>query len=212
MRWHNYTQHSGCGHYGEVYNERYTLCQPTYQTLMSKRGPSSPPIAPPQDFTFFPQPAKRSNTTKSGRFFGLRRSSTAASTSSRRAASGPGSVGLNRASTTSGASNQFPDYEMLPQVQACPELKTRTIVTQSVDKSQVCSECSKWIEHMRNMIAGYDKRRGLRGSAAFKEFLEDRRECRAVAEELGFGESRRTLGGGMRRDSGDELYGMQPLS
>ncbi|KAK7188028.1 hypothetical protein PSPO01_05722 [Paraphaeosphaeria sporulosa] len=179
---------------------------------MSKRGPSSPPIAPPQDFTFFPQAPKRSNTTRSRRFFGLSRSSTTASTSSRRAASGPESLGLNRASTTSGTSNQFPDHEMLPVVQACPALRTRTVVSQSADQGQVCSECKKWIEHMRNMILGYDKRRGIRGNAAFKEFLDDRRECRAIAEDLGFGESSRTLGDGMRRDSGDELYGMRPHS
>lgn len=84
-------------------------------------------------------------------------------------------------------------------------------MSQSTDQSQVCKECKKWIEHMRNMIMGYDKGRGIRGNAAFKELLEDRAECKAIAEGLGFGESRRALGGGMRRDSGDELYGMRPL-
>jgi hypothetical protein len=77
---------------------------------------------------------------------------------------------------------------MLPVVQKCPELKTRTVVSHSADQSQVCKECAKWIEHMRNMIVGYDKRRGVRGNAAFKEFLEERRECKAIAEDLGFGE------------------------
>lgn len=76
---------------------------------------------------------------------------------------------------------------MLPVVQACTELKTRAVVSQSVDQSQVCSECKKWIEHMRNMIIGYKKRRGIRGNAAFKEFLEDRLECKAIADDLGFG-------------------------
>lgn len=110
-----------------------------------------------------------------------------AGTSSRRTASGPESVGSNRASTTSGASCQFPDHEMLPVVQACPELKTRTVVSHNADQGQVCKECAKWIEHMRNMIVGYDKRRGVCGNAAFKEFLEDRRACKAIAEDLGFG-------------------------
>jgi hypothetical protein len=100
---------------------------------------------------------------------------------------------------------------MLPVVQACPELKTRTVVSHNADQGQVCKECAKWIEHLRNMIVGYDKRRGVRGNAAFREFLEDRRECKAIAKDLGFGESRRALGGGVRRDSGDELYDMRPL-
>ncbi|KAF2451533.1 hypothetical protein P171DRAFT_426045 [Karstenula rhodostoma CBS 690.94] len=179
---------------------------------MSKRGPSSPPVAPPQDFAFFSHAPKRSNTTKSRRFFGLSRSGTTASIAPRRASFGPESVGLNHASTTSGASNQFPDHEVLPVAQACQELKTRTVVSQNVDQSQVCKECEKWIEHMRNMIAGYDKRRGVRGNAAFKEFLEDRRECKYIAEDLGFGKSKITLGVGAKRDSGDELYGIRPLS
>ena len=37
------------------------------------------------------------------------------------------------------------------------------------------------------MIAGYDKGKGIRGNAAFAEFLEGRAECRGVAEDLGFG-------------------------
>lgn len=163
------------------------MCHAAYQSLMSKRGPSSPPMAPPQDFPFFPQTPQRSNTNKSRRFFGLSRSSTAASASSRQATSKPEPVRLKRASTISGASHKCPEHEMLPVVQACTELKTRAVVSQSVDQSQVCSECKKWIEHMRNMIIGYKKRRGIRGNAAFKEFLEDRLECKAIADDLGFG-------------------------
>ncbi|KAJ4351752.1 uncharacterized protein N0V89_007095 [Didymosphaeria variabile] len=177
MCWHNYTQHSGCGHQGEVHDERYTLCDLAYTALLSKRGPS-----PPQDFNFFPQAPKRANTTISRLFPSLSRSDTAASTCSRRTVSGPESVGSNRASTMSGVSSQFPDHEMLPAAETCPNLETRVRVSNK--PGQVCKECAKWIEHMQNMIEGYNKGRGVRGTAAFKEFLEERREYKERLGEL----------------------------
>lgn len=36
------------------------------------------------------------------------------------------------------------------------------------------------------MVAGYDKGRGIKGTPAFKEFLQERDECVRVAVELGF--------------------------
>jgi hypothetical protein len=39
---------------------------------------------------------------------------------------------------------------------------------------------------MRSMVAGYDKGRGIKGTPAFKEFLQERHECVGVAVELGF--------------------------
>lgn len=36
------------------------------------------------------------------------------------------------------------------------------------------------------MVAGYDKGRGIKGTPAFREFLQERYECVRVAVELGF--------------------------
>lgn len=59
---------------------------------------------------------------------------------------------------------------------SCPSLTPRTLVSPSSSASAnlICTSCARWISLMRSMIVGYDKGRGLRGNAAFKEFLEGR--------------------------------------
>lgn len=95
-------------------------------------------------------------------------------------------VGLNKASTSyAGASMSRPqEYELFNVASACEDLKERAIVT-DCSISQIWKECAKWVEHMRTMITGYDKGRGLRGNEAFREFLENRDSCWVIGEKLG---------------------------
>ncbi|KAF1948928.1 hypothetical protein CC80DRAFT_485441 [Byssothecium circinans] len=203
MCFQNYTQHSGCGHYSETYHNHFTPCTTAFAILSSSRGPSSPPLSPPPEF--FPPSStstlKRSGTTTSSkqrRFFSLsnmlQRSNTTATapstSSSRRAVSGP-EPGVSRTSTSSftaqGLNNDFgiPDHELIATASACPELKKRTLVS-SGGGGQVCKGCARWLGHMRSMLEGYDKGRGIRGTPAFKRFLEDTEVARETAHMLGF--------------------------
>lgn len=218
MCYHNYTQHSGCGHYGEVYTNRYTVCPTVYAQLSSKRGPSSPPLNPPPEFMPPPPPPKRSSTVlvkdKSRRFFSvgavLSRSSTSASVPSRRAVSGPEQP-VSRTSTSSSIdyNNELgvPDHELAAAAEACPDLRTQTKVC--TDPGQVCRECLRWIEPLRMMLRNYDQRKGIRGTEAFREFLMNRPACEDVAQRLGYPvrmEPRAPL-----RIEGDALQHMRPI-
>jgi len=53
---------------------------------------------------------------------------------------------------------------------------------------------------MRSMVAGYDKGRGIKGTPAFKEFLQERHESVGPAVELGF--AMPTMRGGGRSGKG----------
>ncbi|KAF2682202.1 hypothetical protein K458DRAFT_391232 [Lentithecium fluviatile CBS 122367] len=214
MCYKNYTQHSGCGHYGPLTNNPYTPCEPAFQSLLSTRGPSSPPLSPPAEFF----PPSRSNTTaskrSSKRFFSmsgvLQRSSSTATSSSRRAVTGPDSTSNSRSNGSrngqaGGNDLGIPDHELTATCASCPTLKSRTIVSPHASLGQVCQTCVKWLEAMRSMLGGYDKGRGIKGTPAFKEFLESREECVGVAVELGFAVP--TLRGGGRRGIMGELGG-----
>ncbi|CAI6227484.1 unnamed protein product [Periconia digitata] len=203
MCFRNYTQHSGCGHYGETYQNSYTPCETAFQTILATRGPSSPPLSPPAEFFNPSRPAsysgsgppqvKRSGTAtaKSKRFFSmsnmLQRSNTATSTSRRAVSDSTSSYPALSSSNGNGNGwlNDFgiPDHELNHVASTCPGLTSRTIVSSS--GGQVCKECKAWIELMRSMIEGYDKGRGVRGTPAFKEFLKEREEAKEVQMELG---------------------------
>ncbi|KAF1838038.1 hypothetical protein BDW02DRAFT_565301 [Decorospora gaudefroyi] len=176
MCFHNYTQHNGCGHIGESHTQPWTLCDDAVQRLNDIRGPSSPPFSPPT--ANFPAPPKRSSSTR--RFFSLSgtlsRTSTNASTTSRRATSGPGATTPRSSDSSNGSYTPITtalDYSTLPDHQLsavkCAEPTKRTNVSREM---VVCKDCARWIGQMRNMIQRYDKTGSIRGTGAFEKFLK----------------------------------------
>ncbi|KAF2645913.1 hypothetical protein P280DRAFT_465651 [Massarina eburnea CBS 473.64] len=184
MCFKNYTQHPGCGHYGETYHNHYTPCLTVFATLSASRGPSSPPLSPPAEFSV------PSASTKQKRFFSmsnmLQRSNTSASSSSRRTVSGPEARTSTSSFVPDGLANDvgIPDHELITAASACPGLRIRTQVSKGPG-GRVCKECAQWLEYMRSMLDGYDKGRGVRGTPAFNMFLEHTRESRAMMDMLG---------------------------
>ncbi|KAF2248970.1 hypothetical protein BU26DRAFT_309303 [Trematosphaeria pertusa] len=192
MCWHNYTQHSGCGHIGECYgHNKFQPCDAAWQRLAAQRGPSSPPPIP-QHITFPlgppPKPASKGSLIK--RPFrsmsnSVKRSPTTASTTSTRSASNP-TESIPRSSTSSFSATGglvwgMSDHEW--EMYQCTPLTERVIV--SSGKSTLCPECKKWVDEMRDMLFRLEKSNSVMGTAAFREFLRDREEPRAIARKLG---------------------------
>ncbi|KAF2853036.1 hypothetical protein T440DRAFT_466047 [Plenodomus tracheiphilus IPT5] len=186
MCFHNYTSHNGCGHLGESHTQPWTLCDTALGRLNTLRGPNSPPLSPPTPT--FPPP-KRSSSTR--RFFSLSgtlsRSSTNASSTSRRAVSGPSGM-MTPSESTSSYGSYAPtmalDYSTLPDHQLsavkCENPTKRTHVTRDM---RVCKPCERSIGDMRNMLARYDKTGSVLGTSAFERFL--RREGEGGGEREG---------------------------
>lgn len=174
MCFHNYTSHNGCGHLGESHTQPWTLCDHALHRLNALRGPNSPRLSPPVANS---PPPKRSSSSR--RFFSLSgtlsRSSTNASSTSRRAVSGPSGMMTPRASTSSYGSyvpTMALDYSTLPDHQLiavkCENPTKRTHVTREM---RVCKNCERGIADMRNMLARYDKTGSVMGTSAFERFL-----------------------------------------
>lgn len=214
MCYHNYTQYSGCGHFGEA-PERYTLCNPVYAEVYAKRGPSSPLPVPPEEY--FKQPMRRSTTKRKTRFFSmsnvLERSGTTKSFSSRRAVSGPENGGGSRDSRSSFAEGRsgisILEHELKEAAQRCPNIQDKTQVGNNAP-GQVCEECRKWIDSLRIMLKTYEEGKGVRGTKAFEEFLKDRPGPKEIADLLGLWPPPRPNLAVTRRDE-DELYDMRPV-
>ncbi|KAI4623895.1 uncharacterized protein J4E88_009578 [Alternaria novae-zelandiae] len=176
MCYHNYSQHNGCGHIGESHTLPWTLCDTAIQNLNALRGPNSPPISSPT--ANYASPPKRSSSTR--RFFSLSgqlsRSSTNASTNSRRAVSGPSGTTTPRTSDSSSGSYNYTmtlDYSTLPDHQLAAVKCANPIKRTHVSRDMVvCKDCAREIGHMRNMIQRYDKTGSIRGTAAFEKFLK----------------------------------------
>lgn len=182
MCYHNYTQHSGCGHIGEARNQPWTLCDLAKQRLAVLRGPMSPPLSPPA--SSFQPPKRHSSTTSSTsklskRFASLgasiSRSKTTSSTS-RRAVSGPEPSRNSTSSflsSSSGFEEGIPDHQL--EAVKCANPERRTCVTSGLGMD-VCKRCRKWIQEMRFMIDRFDKTGNIKGTSAFEEFLKSRGE------------------------------------
>ncbi|KAF1992715.1 hypothetical protein P154DRAFT_528265 [Amniculicola lignicola CBS 123094] len=174
MCYHNYTQHSGCGHLGECHTQGWTLCAQAERRLADYRGPMSPPLSPPE-YNMGPPPKR--NSTSAAKFTkrmfsfptNLARHASSTTQSSRRAVSGPS---ISRASTSSYVSTNdagIRDHEW--EVAKCKgdDVTRRTMVSSEME---VCKECMRWIKEMRFMIERYEKTGSVRGTGAFEEFLK----------------------------------------
>ncbi|KAF2129201.1 hypothetical protein P153DRAFT_375740 [Dothidotthia symphoricarpi CBS 119687] len=183
MCFHNSTQHNGCGHIGEAHTQPWTLCEIALRRLSDLRGPNSPLLSlpPPRDVP----PPKRSSSTR--RFLSLSntlsRSATTSSVASRRTNPGP-TVRPSRASISGFDPLDPPtslDYATLPDHQLlavrCAVPVNRTRVTRDMD---VCKSCKRWIVDMRHMVERYEKTGSIRGTSAFEEFLNVRKEVSGV--------------------------------
>ncbi|KAF2268698.1 hypothetical protein CC78DRAFT_529698 [Lojkania enalia] len=174
MCFHNYTQHNGCGHIGEVHDCPWALCADAEKRLAEYRGTTtlpSPPLSPPT--MSFPLQKRRSTTKRFFSFNTPSRHTSSASTSSRRTVSQPPNS-LSRASTSSFADSGnggIADHELEAVKCRGEKIERRTMVS---NEMQVCKECKKWIREMRFMIERFDKTGNIRGTKAFEEFLKDR--------------------------------------
>ncbi|KAF2650573.1 hypothetical protein K491DRAFT_697143 [Lophiostoma macrostomum CBS 122681] len=177
MCWHNLTQHSGCGHIGEAHHEPWTLCPQALERLEANRGPSSPPFIPPQ---IQPAPPTRLPTTSKTRKLTRTISDAVRSNPKRgaepRSVSGPN---ISRSSTSSmptiSSYRDLPDH-VLERVKCTgSEINERTQVDASAGgkRMNVCKDCKASIKDMCAMLDMYNKNGSIKGTAAFRKFLQN---------------------------------------
>ncbi|KAL5117860.1 hypothetical protein ACEQ8H_004178 [Pleosporales sp. CAS-2024a] len=190
MCFHNYSQHSGCGHLGESHTQPWELCNVAISKLHRLRGPMSPPLSPAPTSSALP---KRSPSTR--RFFSLSRSNTTASqrmsnsylpatpceSTSSTATTGTATPATPATPTPppppppppAPPAAQLLDYSTLADHELkavrCATPIERTHVSRQM---AVCKNCARWLDDMRSMLARYDKTGSIRGTAAFEKFLK----------------------------------------
>ncbi|KAF2473614.1 uncharacterized protein BDR25DRAFT_124120 [Lindgomyces ingoldianus] len=212
MCYHNYTRHPGCGHLGESHTQPWTLCHTAEQRLSNLRGPVSPPLTSPLLISSSSMPPPKRHT----RIFSLskitRATSTITTKSTRRAVSD--STSYPRTSTSSSSSNSpalspLTDHEL--EFARCKAPTRRTQIASGMPMD-VCKECRKSIQDMRNMLERYEKTGSVLGTTAFERFLkgggEDVGEVQlGVLGVLGGGGGYGSYDGGGDRRSEQEWYG-----
>lgn len=173
MCYHNYTQHNGCGHIGEMHNTPWTLCSAAQKRLSDLRGPMSPPLfpaaAPAQNAMPSRKPSKLGKILSAG----LSRSATSSSSGTYRTVSGASSISRTSTSSTIATPVEgtagIPDHQLEAVKCTGYDVQTRTNVSSEME---VCKECQKWIREMRFLIERYDKTGSVKGTTAYEEFLK----------------------------------------
>ena len=143
---HFSTQHSGCGHLGELHVNPWELCPDAQQRLKQLHVPSWAPAPPPQ------------------------RRGTLSRTFSRK-----GSISTKPKPSQPSYSDVPPRVFEQARCQGHTVIEqTRVVESTGKNKMDVCKACKEAIREMSKMIDQYHKSGSVKGTKAFRDYLQDR--------------------------------------